>query len=158
MKKMLSILTVCAIAALLAGAAQDTKPAEEPKPNLAPQGYAWVALRVNDLSEAGKFFAEKLNFRGSREGDYHLFRVDDRQYFVLAKKEEAETKTDGVIVGFHIRDVDKYFEQVTAAGLEPIDYLRGGQKLERPVWRDWGSKEFAVKGPEGAILVFAKME
>ena len=33
-----------------------------------------------------------------------------------------------------------------------------GKKLERPVWRDWGAKEFSVLGPENTVLVFTRMD
>ena len=60
-------------------------------------------------------------------------------------------------MSFHVKDVDAYFEQVTAGGVKAIDYLEDGKELTKPVWRDWGSKEFSVEGPENNILVFTRM-
>jgi predicted enzyme related to lactoylglutathione lyase len=158
MKKLLSGIALCAVAALLIGAShQEGEKAEEEKPPQTPGGYAWVALQVSDVEEAAKFFKDKLNFKGQAAGEYYLFQVDDRQYFVLLEKQGEDIKSNGMMVSFHIKNVDDYFKQVTDKGVEAVDYLDDFSKMERPKWRDWGSKEFAVKGPEDTLLVFTKM-
>jgi len=147
----------CAFVLFLVGAADESGSGSEKAPEISPSGYLWTALQVSDVSEAAKFFKEKLNFQGEREGEYYLFRVSDNQYFVLIEKQKEDVKTDGVLISFKVKDVDGYFKQVTSKDVKAIDYLHENKELERPVWRDWGAKEFAVMGPENTILVFSRM-
>ena len=130
MKKLVVGILCCAVAVFLIGAAGDSESAKsesaqsETAKNITPSSYAWVALQVSDVSEAKKFFTEKLNFKGEWMNDYYLIQIAEGQYLVLIGKQVPEAKTDGAMVAFHVKDVDAYFEQVTSAGVEAIDYIK----------------------------------
>ena len=159
MKRFVVGFACCFLVVFLLGAdsGSESEKSETVK-KLTPSEYAWVALQVSDVSEAKKFFVEKLNFKGEWMDNYYLIQISDAQYLVLIERAVENAKSDGTLIAFHVKDVDAYFKQVTEAGVEAIDYLKEGKKLERPVWRDWGSKEFSVMGPENTVLVFTKME
>jgi predicted enzyme related to lactoylglutathione lyase len=157
MKKLFPVILLCLLAFVWIGA-DASQDSEKEAPKIRPNdGYAWVAVQVDDMKAMATFLKEKLNFTGEQMGDYYLFQVDQDAFLVLVKKQVEGSKADGTMISFHVNDVDDYCKQVQANGLKALDYMKQGEEIEKPVWRDWGSKEFAVMGPEGVVFVFTRM-
>lgn len=126
-------------------------------PPVRPGGIRYVALLVDDMKTMTDFFEKDLGFRGEGAETFMIFEVAPAQYFVLVPREEAKTQPGNMVVGFNVEEIDTYFEQVTSHGLTAIDPMKGDKVLTRPVYRQWGAREFGVKTPEGDILVFTRM-
>jgi catechol 2,3-dioxygenase-like lactoylglutathione lyase family enzyme len=119
-------------------------------------GIRYVALLVKDMAAMGDFFEKDLGFHGNRSGSFTVFEVAPGQYFALVPKMDAEAAPGRMVVGFEVEDVDAYFKQVTSRGIQAIDPMKDGKVLDRPVYRQWGAREFGVRTPEGDILMFTR--
>ena len=62
----------------------------------------------------------------------------------------------GTIVHAAVPDVDAHFARAVDARLEPVDMQAGGARLEAPVTRPWGDREFDLVGPDGETWSFTE--
>ncbi|MBI4417033.1 MAG: VOC family protein [Euryarchaeota archaeon] len=59
----------------------------------------------------------------------------------------------GAVLQFEVDDVDRYFAELTGKGLVPVEPERN-RRLDAPVVRADGRREFAIEDPEGYWLYF----
>jgi lactoylglutathione lyase len=107
-----------------------------------------LTLHVEDVERSRDFYARLPGavIEVHRPGEFALFRIGQARLGLLNRNYLVG---DGP--GFHVEistaegAVDDLYEQVRAAGIEPV-----GPPANRP----WGERTFHVKDPDGNLLEF----
>ncbi len=126
-------------------------------------GIQHLGIPVSDLDRSVKFY-ESLGFKRvlsseviEKEGNVQVAMMQHNNAIIElyqlygTELEELKSRTDGHIdhIAFNVKDIDKAFEEIKAAGFETIE--------DKPVFLDFwknGCKYFAIRGPEGEKLEF----
>ena len=125
---------------------------------ISPGEIRFVALRVKDVDATNTFLSEKLGFEGQSMGDFYVYEVSPGQYLALTPDADRDSAMEpNMVVGFDVSRIDDYFKQVTEKEIKAVDHLSDMKELERPVYRQWGAREFAVQTPDGDVLVFSRL-
>ncbi|MCA9447031.1 MAG: hypothetical protein KC931_07940 [Candidatus Omnitrophica bacterium] len=159
-KSLLSGIALALFGALMFSAGYTgAQESDKDKPAISPGEIRFVAMRVKDVDATDQFLNEKLGFEGQRMGEFHVYEVSPGQYLALTPYADRDSEGEpNMVVGFDVGRIDDYFKQVTEKGVKAIDHLSEDLKaLERPVYRQWGAREFAVQTPDGDILVFSRL-
>lgn len=115
----------------------------------------YVLFYVEDLARSRGFY-ERLG-AGVRDIDgtktmlvANLLGQDiwllDQSKASFPLKDPSASKGSGVYVAFSVRDLGAYYKMISAKGANPP---------REPENRPWG-KEFALRDPDGYVLVFAQ--
>jgi len=128
------------------------------KPAISPGEIRFVAMRVKDVDATSAFLDEKLGFEGQSMGEFYVYEVSPGQYLALTPDVDRDVEGEpNMVVGFDVSRIDDYFKQVTEKDVKAYDHLAEMKELERPVYRQWGAREFAVLTPDGDVLVFSRL-
>lgn len=160
MKKatLLAALTFAFLGGLFFSSVGTIAQEEAAKPKITPGEIRFVAMRVKDVDATNKFLNEKLGFDGQSMGDFYVYEVSPGQYLALTPYEERDGQSQpNMVVGFDVGRIDDYFKQITEQEVTAVDHLADMKALERPVYRQWGAREFAVQTPDGDVLVFSRL-
>ena len=93
----------------------------------------WIGVKVEDRSEAAKFFGETLGIEKLRESESHgatTFRLPNGQVMELfgPNSPEHELHDAVVVAGFEVDDVEAFREEMSAQGVEFVTEIEGGPK------------------------------
>ena len=152
MKHMSIVLTGIAVL-FLTGAGDEYNPEKK----VSPDSIRYIALFAEDMEKMTAFFTEDLGFTARGGSDFVIYEIGTGQYFALVPRREELGDPGRIVVGFQVEEIDDYFKQITEKGIQAIDPMQENQRLERPVFRQWGAREFGVRTPEGDLLVFTRM-
>jgi len=126
-------------------------------------GWSHLGVPVTDIDRSREFYSQF----GFEEVMYAEIPVEDQaikasmmdkggfvlEFYQLLGDDLAEigTRQDGFIdhIAFDVLDADKAFQEVSAAGLEPLEE----SPVPLPFW-DKGVKYFNVRGPDGEKVEF----
>jgi catechol 2,3-dioxygenase-like lactoylglutathione lyase family enzyme len=106
-----------------------------------------ITCQVEDLSRTAAFY-EAIGFRrGKEEPDRVTFYVNWFFMTFIAQDRDAEhpAKGAGMVTYIKVDDIDGFYEDVLAAGMEPDS---------EPEVRTKGSREFVLRDPDGYQLAF----
>lgn len=99
-------------------------------------------------TEASRRWYERAGFAYLRgyEG-MHWFRLGEAELML----HPSDQRPIGAIPALHaaVDDVDAAFAAARAAGLDPYDHQQPGIRLDGPVTRPWGDREFELDDPDG---------
>ena len=158
MKKSLFAAAILAILGGFVISSVHTEAQESSQPKIKPGEIRFVAMRVKDVDATSAFLNEKLGFEGQSMGEFFVYEVSTGQYLALTPHaERGDGDEPNLVVGFDVGRIDDYFKQVTEKEVKAYDHLADMKELERPVYRQWGSREFAVQTPDGDVLVFSRL-
>jgi catechol 2,3-dioxygenase-like lactoylglutathione lyase family enzyme len=102
-----------------------------------------LVFYVKDLNKTQKFY-EGLGFRfEEKKGDYLKAYIN--WFWIEFYEGEGDTKAAGVHPQLSVDDVDEFYKDVVAKGMEPESEPR-----DIPA----GRREFLLKDPDGYPLVF----
>lgn len=108
---------------------------------------------VQDNTLSVKFY-KKLGFSVVESNDRHsIVSLGEFSLTLVSMRDEEEFNHDsltsdrgrGMYLYIHVPDVDHWYEQVLAKGLQPAAEPRS--------W-DWGNRKFVLKDPDGYKLCF----
>lgn len=118
------------------------------------KSIAGVIFLVTDLDQTIKFYkALGFEFRKQNPGiSAHAylnwfwieFLMKDR-VVTEALKEDVDKKAAGQYMHVNVEDVDDYYQDLLAQGLNPVS---------KPEDFPWGHREFVLQDPDGHKLVF----
>jgi lactoylglutathione lyase len=114
----------------------------------------YVVLVVTDLDRSLEFYAGTLGLPlGHRSGQYAQFDTGRTRLALYQREAMAATLgrnlgrpdpgAPGFELGFKVRDIDAAFEELLAAGAEPVS---------RPVDRPWGQRTAYIHDPDGYLI------
>ena len=157
-KRIVSGLALVVLGVLMFSAGYIRAEEDNKKPAISPGEIRFVAMRVKDVDATSDFLNDKLGFEGQSMGEFYIYEVSPGQYLALSPDEDRdENSQPNIVVGFDVSRIDDYFKQVTDKDVKAIDHLSDMKELERPVYRQWGAREFGVQTPDGDILVFSRL-
>jgi catechol 2,3-dioxygenase-like lactoylglutathione lyase family enzyme len=125
------------------------------------KGLHHIVLFCRD-PEASRAWYERAGFHYLHGYDgMHWLAFGDAQV-MLHPLGEADTDAAG---GGHARPVlhvavdsaDAAFAQVVSQGLTPIDHQRPGARIQGPVVREWGDREFELCDPDGQWWAYTEV-
>ena len=106
-------------------------------------------------TERSRNFYESLGFGYLRGyGGMHWFAVGEAE--LMLHPADPGAKQGVPVVHFATPDVDRLFARATAAGITPLDHQNPGARIDAPVLRPWGDREFEVVDPDGHLLAFTQ--
>lgn len=114
-------------------------------------GLHHVVLFCADTERSREWYA-RAGFEYNRGyGGMHWFNAGPHEFML----HPAEQGPSGNAPHIHVAtpDVDALFEQVTTAGLQPLDHQQPGVVINGPVTRPWGDREFELEDPDGHRIV-----
>ncbi len=157
-KKLVSGFALGVLGVLIFSAGYTRAQEEGSKPAISPGEIRFVAMRVKDVDATSEFLDEKLGFEGQSMGDFYVYEVSPGQYVALTPDADRDSDSEpNMVVGFDVSRIDDYYKQVTEKDVKAYDHLADMKELERPVYRQWGAREFAVQTPDGDVLVFSRL-
>ena len=115
--------------------------------------FTHILIYSTDLYKTAQFY-EKLGFKIKEQtdsfiiaklGDFKLHCYDQSKVFF--KQDVERFKGAGVFICILTDDVDEKYSELVNRGLQPSAV---------PKDFDWGSREFAIKDPDGYKIVFYK--
>lgn len=115
-------------------------------------GFHHIVLFCTD-TEASRGWYEQVGFvykRGYR--GMHWFELGDGE--IMLHPGGGSAGVNAATVHVAVTALDELFERVRNAGLEPFDHQDPGARLEEPVVRPWGDREFELKDPDGRVWAF----
>lgn len=100
-----------------------------------------LTFHVLDLERSCEFYARLPGavLVAHRPGVFALFRIGKAHLGLL------QSKTTGLHLEVSTPDLDKFYDRLVAAGVEPV-----GAPRERP----WGERTFNVRDPDGNLIEF----
>jgi catechol 2,3-dioxygenase-like lactoylglutathione lyase family enzyme len=112
-------------------------------------------LAVNDLGDTVAFYVGVLGFSlegtwGRAPGPSTWCALDygpGALMFTQRGADEGDRPTMSGSLYFYPRSVDRYYETLIERGAHP---------LRAPVDKEWGMREFAIKDPDGYLLLFGE--
>jgi catechol 2,3-dioxygenase-like lactoylglutathione lyase family enzyme len=100
-----------------------------------------LTFHVLDLERSRDFY-ERIPgavLEAHRPGEFALFRIGKSHLGLL------QSKSAGLHLEVNTPDVDRYYDRLLAAGVEPV-----GAPRDRP----WGERTFNVRDPDGNMIEF----
>ena len=134
-----------------------------------PKAFDHLSLFVRDLSRMRGFYEDVLGFplmtadprqaRFDVGGSSVVLLADppfgDPDYRDFVNQLKGNMRGMGAAVHFAVEDVDAYFAELRGKGVVPIEPEKN-RRLEEPITRPDGRREFAIEDPEGYWLYFAE--
>ncbi len=116
--------------------------------------FTGLTFWVQDQKVSEGFY-QKIGFEVVGSSDMMAtLKLDDFELMLVSAKGSsgefatdalADKKGKGLYVNLSVEDVDKKYQELKAAGIEP--------KTEPRDW-PWGNREFVLKDPDGYKIVF----
>lgn len=117
-------------------------------------GFDRVVLMCKD-TDATRAWYEKAGFPYLRGfGGMHWLSLGDSE--VMLHPAEGPVVASASSIHALVQDADIMFAKVRAAGLDPHDHQQPGVRLEGPVTREWGDREFDLTDPDGQRWAFTE--
>ncbi|MBD3335174.1 MAG: hypothetical protein GF355_06625 [Candidatus Eisenbacteria bacterium] len=119
------------------------------------KGVHHIVLFFKD-TEAARDWYEKVGFVYARgyQG-MHWFKLGTTELMLHPAKEPQQCHSTEIHAA--VADVTAMFRHVVRQKLTPYDHKQPGVKLEEPVTRPWGDKEFELDDPEGHRWAFTQI-
>jgi len=118
------------------------------------RGLRSLVLFCRDTDVSRRWY-EQVGFEYLRgyEG-MHWFRLGSAEIMLHPSTEAAR----GAVPEVHaaVADVEELFRAVAERGLTPRDHQQPGLRLQAPVTRPWGDREFELEDPDGHRWAFTQ--
>jgi uncharacterized glyoxalase superfamily protein PhnB len=117
----------------------------------------YPVLCVNDVAETANFYKQHFNFEAAFENEWYVhLRMKDTPEVNLAIVDgnhesvpaEWRRTVQGVLINFELEEVDAFYAELKASGLEMLLDLR-----DEP----WGQRHFIVNDPAGTMIDVIKV-
>ncbi len=117
-------------------------------------GFHHVVLFCTD-TEGSREWYERAGFEYSRGyGGMYWFSAGPHEIMLHPSESGPVGNTPHIHVATN--DVDEMFRLVTRNGLVPIDHQQPDVRIEEPVTRPWGDREFELEDPDGYRIVLTQ--
>ncbi|RLQ93355.1 VOC family protein [Falsibacillus albus] len=118
------------------------------------KGLHHVVIFSKDPDASAEWY-RKAGFEYIRGYDrMHWFQLGDGEIMIHPSDEVSPGKT---AIHVAVENVDVLFHRVMHEGLDPVDHQEGGNKIAKPVVREWGDKEFELVDPDGHKWAFTEI-
>lgn len=115
-------------------------------------GFHHIVLFCAD-TEASRDWFERVGFVYKRGySGMHWFALGDGEIMLHPGGGSEDVNASTVHVA--VTALDKLFDRVKGAGFEPFNHQNPGSRLEAPVLRPWGDREFELEDPDGRVWAF----
>jgi uncharacterized glyoxalase superfamily protein PhnB len=118
------------------------------------KGVHSIVLFFKD-TEAAREWYERIGFTYVRgyEG-MHWLKLGDTE--IMLHPAEAVMECHSTEIHAAVADVEGFFRHVVRRRLVPYDHRQPGVRIEGPVTRPWGGREFELDDPEGHRWAFTQ--
>lgn len=134
---------------------------------MAPHGLRHIRLFVRDATRMREFYERVLGFRVlsvtpdsarfDAGGVEIVLQADppfaDSEYRDFINQLKGNMRGMGSALHFDVEDVDAFFRELAAKGVVPVEPEKN-RRLDTPLERPSGRREFAIEDPEGYWLYF----
>jgi catechol 2,3-dioxygenase-like lactoylglutathione lyase family enzyme len=99
---------------------------------------------VTDLERSVRFYGESLGLRVERWGDGYARIQGDEGFFIgMEERPPQEVGGRGIEIAVRVDDVDRRYQELTAAGV---------RFTARPADQEWGARHAWLRDPDGYPL------
>lgn len=106
-------------------------------------------------TERSKVWYERAGFTYKRGyHGMHWFALGNGE--IMLHPGRAGEAGTGPVIHVSVTGLDDMFDRVQREGMQPLDHQQPGVRIDAPVRRPWGDREFELQDPDGQWWAFTE--